>query len=163
MKLTKAIPFCIAWLAALPISQVMSEIAPDDLRQKITVFAHSTDFDDKKQAEQFENLMKESLRNFPLFLEILRNSDDDRVLYVTLTVASTASGTHRKDITDIAVQLLTNRDSKSFPLTAQTALQTLGTLGTSEHISLVKHFESDPNTLVRSAAKTAVNELENRE
>lgn len=153
----------MAMNAAIFSINIRSEIVSFyEIDKRIEMLSRAHDFDDEDFVAQYKFLMENVNDNFDNFIKILNESDDDRVLYMTLSIMSSASQTHRNATVDAAANVLLKRDPKYFPVVTKTALGVLGKLDTGKYFNLVKSYESNPNGLIQTAATIALAEIKVR-
>lgn len=149
-------------LVGLFIFSVMASAqAPDQsqAREQLLEIAHAVDLEDERLTGNWERLKQHSEELFPVWVELIQASNEDRVLEFSLLTAESASATKAKELIDLAVQLLGRIDSTLFPLATQSALHTLAEFGDKSHVSNVQRFVNHPNIMIQSAAKKALQAL----
>jgi hypothetical protein len=149
-------------LTSLPIMSQGQVFDVSQAREHILEIASADDFEDSRLADNWEKLKRNSDRLFPLWVELIRSSKDDRVLQITLSTAESSAATKRNELNDLATQLLDRLDSDSLPLAAERALHTLGKFGGGPQVATVQSYINHSNATIQSAAKKALEALTDR-
>lgn len=150
----------ITWIF-LSFQQVAMAEPSADLVERVTKLAHANDWMSDKMLEEVKWLRASANEHFLVFMQIIEATEDDAVLNTAMSFAESATN-HKSELSETAAKLLSKRDASLFPSSIQRALAILGASGDKKHIPQVKAFASNPQILIRTAAETALNNLENK-
>lgn len=128
-------------------------------REQILEIARAFDLEDERLNMNWERLKQHSEELFPMWVELIQTSNEDRVLEFSLLTADSASPTQGRELTSLATHLLGRIDPTLFPLATQSALRTIGKSGATSDLPTVQRYLTNPNVLIQSAAKKAIQAL----
>ena len=154
----------LGFVALFPLTMLQGqEIDPETARKYIEELSQAVDFEDDRLVENLRLLEVNSKHLFPLWADLVRTSDNDRLIQITMSTARAAPPEKAKELAGLAETLLTKRDAAKFPLAVESAIKTMGAVGGAESQELIQRFASHPNPAIRLAAQKTLESLLNRQ
>jgi hypothetical protein len=157
----------IIFLTALVLFQFPPTLDAQEMnirtaREKLEELASADDLDDELR-QNWLMLKQQSGSLFTLWHDVVRSSESDLLIQTTMVLAGAAPPEKSKELSDLAITLLTQRDATKFPLAIESAIKTLGTIGGAENTELIQQFERHSNGAISLAAQKTLESLRKRQ